>query len=106
MAGSFKLESLFDAARRQVIYTIGLMNTLSRRQFARAIAATAATTLASASLPRIALAQMSNATLLRFPADFKWGCATASYQIEGGCQRRRAGAVGLGHFLAHAGQDL
>jgi len=59
------------------------MNTLSRRQFARTIAATAATTLASASLPRIALAQMSNAALLRFPAGFKWGCATASYQTEG-----------------------
>jgi beta-glucosidase len=59
------------------------MNTLTRRQFTRTIAATAATTLASASLPRIALAQMSNASLLRFPAGFKWGCATASYQIEG-----------------------
>ena len=59
------------------------MKTLTRRQFTQTIAATAATTLASASLPRIALAQMSNATLLRFPTDFKWGCATASYQIEG-----------------------
>jgi beta-glucosidase len=60
------------------------MNTLTRRQFTRTIAATAATAFASASLPRIGLAQLSNATLLRLPADFKWGCATASYQIEGG----------------------
>ena len=59
------------------------MNTLTRRQFARTIAATAATTFASASLSRIALARMSGGTLLQFPADFKWGCATASYQIEG-----------------------
>jgi beta-glucosidase len=60
------------------------MKTLSRRRFTQTVAATAATAFASASLSRVALAQLSNATLLRFPADFKWGCATASYQIEGG----------------------
>jgi len=60
------------------------MKTLTRRRFTQTIAATAATAFASASLPRVALAQLSNAALLRFPADFKWGCATASYQIEGG----------------------
>ena len=60
------------------------MKTLSRRRFTQTVAATAATAFANASLSRVALAQLSNATLLRFPADFKWGCATASYQIEGG----------------------
>jgi beta-glucosidase len=60
------------------------MKILSRRHFTRTIAATAATAFADASLPRIALAQLSSANLRRFPADFKWGCATASYQIEGG----------------------
>jgi beta-glucosidase len=60
------------------------MKTLSRRRFTQTVAATAATAFASASPSRVALAQLSNATLLRFPADFKWGCATASYQIEGG----------------------
>ncbi len=59
------------------------MKTLTRRQFTRTVAATAATAIASASLPRITLAQLGKAQSLRFPADFKWGCATASYQSEG-----------------------
>jgi beta-glucosidase len=59
------------------------MKTLTRRQFTRTIAATAATAFAGASLPRTTLAQLGKAESLRFPADFKWGCATASYQIEG-----------------------
>src|SRR5450755_607700 len=58
------------------------MNKLTRRRFARTVAATAATAFAGASLPRFALAQISSADL-QFPAGFKWGCATASYQIEG-----------------------
>src|SRR5882724_5285595 len=57
------------------------MDKLTRRRFTQTIAAAA---FASAGLPRFALAQMPKANLLRFPADFKWGCATASYQIEGG----------------------
>ena len=59
------------------------MNTLTRRQFARTIAATAATTLASASLPGSRSPECRTPALLRFPAGFQWGCATASYQIEG-----------------------
>lgn len=60
------------------------MKKLTRRQFSKTAAATAALGIASASLPRLALAQMGSAGLLKFPAGFKWGCATASYQIEGG----------------------
>src|ERR1700681_4232226 len=59
------------------------MSKLTRRRFTQAAAAAAAASFASASLPRFALGQMPKAELLRFPADFKWGCATASYQIEG-----------------------
>jgi beta-glucosidase len=60
------------------------MNKLTRRRFAQTAAATAATALASASLPRMALAHMANAEVMKFPSNFLWGCATASYQIEGG----------------------
>src|SRR5882724_2955214 len=56
------------------------MDKLTRRRFTQTIAAAA---FASAGLPRFALAQMPKANLLRFPVGFKWGCATASYQIEG-----------------------
>ena len=40
----------------------------------------------------------------RFPDDFLWGSATASYQIEGARARGRPRAVDLGHVLPHAGQ--
>jgi beta-glucosidase len=56
------------------------MDKLTRRRFTQTVAAAA---FASAALPRFALAQTPKANLLRFPAGFKWGCATASYQIEG-----------------------
>src|SRR3984885_6529076 len=59
------------------------MKNLTRRRFGKTLACTAAAAFASASLPRIALAQMATPELLRFPANFIWGCSTASYQIEG-----------------------
>jgi len=58
------------------------MKNLTRRRFGKTLAGTAAAAFASASLPRIALAQMARPELLRFPANFIWGCSTASYQIE------------------------
>jgi beta-glucosidase len=59
------------------------MKNLTRRRFGKTLAGTAAVALASASLPRIALAQLAKAGLLEFPPNFLWGCATAAYQIEG-----------------------
>ena len=59
------------------------MKTITRRRFGKTVAGAAAAAFASASLPQLAFAQTPAATLLRFPDNFLWGCATASYQIEG-----------------------
>jgi beta-glucosidase len=59
------------------------MKNLTRRRFNQTLAGSAAAALASASLPRLALAQLAKASLLQFPPNFIWGCSTASYQIEG-----------------------
>jgi beta-glucosidase len=59
------------------------MISLSRRRFAQTAAATAATAFATASLPKFALAQVGTPAELKFPSGFLWGCATASYQVEG-----------------------
>jgi len=59
------------------------MNDMTRRQFGKTVAAAAA--LAGTSLPRLAFAA-SQAGRLQFPAGFRWGCATAAYQIEGGAR--------------------
>ena len=40
----------------------------------------------------------------QFPADFLWGSATASYQIEGAAHEDGRAPVDLGHVLPHAGQ--
>ena len=56
---------------------------LTRRRFAQSAAATAATAIATASLPELALAQIGKPAELKFPSGFRWGCATASYQVEG-----------------------
>jgi len=57
------------------------MKTLTRRQFGKTLAGTSAAALAAA-VPGLSLAQSPKT--LRFPENFVWGCATASYQIEGG----------------------
>jgi beta-glucosidase len=60
------------------------MRDLSRRQFAKVAAASAA--LAGAGLPEFSFGQTdlrSGSSDLQFPLGFVWGCATASYQIEG-----------------------
>ncbi len=60
------------------------MKNLTRRRFGKTVAGAAAAAFASASLPRFAFAQMGAAILQKFPDNFLWGCATASYQVEGG----------------------
>ena len=57
------------------------MKNLTRRRFGVTVAGAAAAAFAGASLPRIAFAQTPS--LQQFPANFLWGCATASYQVEG-----------------------
>src|SRR6202167_2299177 len=60
------------------------MHDLSRRQFGKVAAASAA--LAGAGLPEFSSGQArlrSDSSDLQFPQGFVWGCATASYQIEG-----------------------
>lgn len=52
----------------------------TRRAFGKTLAAVPA----AAALPRLSNAQAATPRPLSFPANFKWGCATASYQIEGG----------------------
>ena len=60
------------------------MTNLTRRQFGKTLAGTAAAAaLATDSFSRMALAQVPSAKSLQFPTGFLWGCATASYQIEG-----------------------
>ncbi|MGD0989187.1 MAG: GH1 family beta-glucosidase [Candidatus Sulfotelmatobacter sp.] len=57
------------------------MKKITRRAFSQTLSGAAAALLAADSFPKLAWAQKPS--LLRFPADFMWGCATASYQIEG-----------------------
>jgi beta-glucosidase len=59
------------------------MKTLTRRRFGKTLAGTAIAAMASSSLSRLAFAQLATPALLQFPPNFLWGCATASYQIEG-----------------------
>jgi beta-glucosidase len=60
------------------------MRNISRRQFGKVAAAGAA--LAGAGLPEFSFGQTDlrpGSSDLQFPQGFVWGCATASYQIEG-----------------------
>jgi beta-glucosidase len=59
------------------------MKTITRRRFGKTLAGTAAAAVAASSFRRAALAQLTSPAPLQFPRNFLWGCATASYQIEG-----------------------
>jgi beta-glucosidase len=61
------------------------MKRISRRQFGKSVAAAAAATYAGVSLPQLAFGE-PRVRRLEYPKDFHWGCATASYQIEGGAK--------------------
>jgi len=61
------------------------MKRISRRQFGKGAAAAAAAAYASLSFPRFAFGEPQPGHI-EFPKGFLWGCATASYQIEGGAK--------------------
>lgn len=82
------------------------MKTLTRRQFGVTAAGAAAAALASSSLPQFAWAQMPEAKALRFPDNFLWGCATASYQVEGGVKEDGRGPSIWDTFSHTAGKTF
>ena len=61
------------------------MKDMTRRQFGQTVAAAAAATYAGVALPRFAWGKPLP-SMLHYPKGFLWGCATASYQIEGGAR--------------------
>ena len=69
------------------------MTNISRRQFGKVAATT--TALAGVALPEFSHAQpkpQMSENDRQFPPNFVWGCATASYQIEGGVHEGGRGA--------------
>ncbi len=43
---------------------------------------------------------------LAYPKGFLWGCATASYQVEGGAKMMAADRRTVGYVLAHSGKNV
>ena len=61
------------------------MTRISRRQFGKAMAATAAAAYTGISSPKFAFGEPLPKRI-EYPRGFLWGCATASYQVEGGAK--------------------
>jgi beta-glucosidase len=85
-------------------YDLPAMKTLTRRQFGKTLAGTSAAAFAAASVPGLAFAQSPAA--LRFPDGFLWGCATASYQIEGAVNEDGRGQTNWDVFSHTAGKTF
>lgn len=66
------------------------MRSISRRQFGKTVAASAAAVAAGLSWP-VELAGQTGLDSPAFPRGFVWGCATSAYQIEGAVHADRRG---------------
>lgn len=83
-----------------------MSQSLSRRSFAKlAAAATALPSLATAEAPALLTGAQDPASGTRtFPADFLWGSATASYQVEGAVNEDGRGTTIWDTFSHTAGK--
>jgi beta-glucosidase len=82
------------------------MKNFTRRRFVQTLSATGAVALTTSTLPRIAFAQTPAASPLRFPPNFLWGCATASYQVEGAVKEDGRGQTNWDVFSHTAGKTF
>lgn len=80
------------------------MSEFTRRDLAKTVGAAAAALAASRAGAAPAAAGALTPTHLRFPADFLWGCATASYQVEGAVKEDGRGPTNWDVFCRTPGK--